>query len=79
MLNIKFETFIYRQQQENEANTQEQESQQEEGKKEQEKEEAKEEQIDPEDLIENDADQVEKIRKQHLEFQQYFIQLQMNA
>ena len=75
MLNIKFETFIYRQQQENEANTQEQESQQEEGKKEQEsqeiegREEAKEEQIDPEDLIENDADQVEKIRKQHLEFQ----------
>lgn len=33
------------------------------GTKEEEEEEAKEEQIDPEDLIESDADKVEKIRK----------------
>lgn len=32
-------------------------------KEEEEEEEAKEEQIDPEDLIESDADKVEKIRK----------------
>ena len=33
------------------------------GTREEEEEEAKEEQIDPEDLIESDADKVEKIRK----------------